>query len=83
MFVQWVQCSVVFVCGWAINVVRGLPPVNMVAAIGGVLYATGNVASVPLVSEMGSGLVFIIFLPTITWGYYFSISQKFKNHFSP
>ncbi|KAL3097083.1 hypothetical protein niasHS_002799 [Heterodera schachtii] len=62
LFVQWVQCAVVFMAGLIINIARGLPPFNLIAAIGGFLYATGNVASVPIVSEMGIGL------GMLTWG---------------
>jgi hypothetical protein len=43
VFVQWVQCSVVFMSGFIINIVRGLPKFNLIASIGGFLYATGNV----------------------------------------
>ncbi|KAL3097084.1 hypothetical protein niasHS_002800 [Heterodera schachtii] len=56
LFVQWVQCAVVFMAGLIINIARGLPPFNLIAAIGGFLYATGNVASVPIIAEMGIGL---------------------------
>lgn len=45
VFVQWVQCSVVFMAGFVINIVRGLPPFNLVASIGGFLYATGTILS--------------------------------------
>ena len=41
VFVQWIQCSIVFMFGLVINVIRGLPTFNLVAAIGGFLYATG------------------------------------------
>uniref|UniRef100_A0A914N4E6 Transmembrane protein 144 n=1 Tax=Meloidogyne incognita TaxID=6306 RepID=A0A914N4E6_MELIC len=60
VFVQWIQCSVVFMFGLIINVIRGLPQFNLIASIGGFLYATGNVASVPIVAEMGIGLGMLI-----------------------
>ncbi|RCN40923.1 hypothetical protein ANCCAN_13148 [Ancylostoma caninum] len=41
-FVQWVECSVVLVVGFIINIIRGFPQFEWVAAIGGVLYATGT-----------------------------------------
>ncbi|RCN26952.1 hypothetical protein ANCCAN_27320 [Ancylostoma caninum] len=41
-FVQWVECSVVLVVGFIINIIRGFPQFEWVAAIGGVLYATGR-----------------------------------------
>ncbi|KHN82101.1 Transmembrane protein [Toxocara canis] len=59
-FVQWVQCAVVFVVGFFINFARGFPPFNPVATVGGVLFATGNVASVPLVNGLGIGLGMLI-----------------------
>jgi len=59
-FVQWVQCAVVFLFGFVINVVRGSPPFNIIACIGGFLYATGNIGSVPIVSEMGIGVGMLV-----------------------
>ncbi|KAK5976969.1 hypothetical protein GCK32_021231 [Trichostrongylus colubriformis] len=41
-FVQWVECSVVLVAGFFINVIRGFPQFEWIAAIGGILYATGK-----------------------------------------
>src|SRR4051812_9105156 len=55
-FVQWVQCSVVFLFGFVINAIRRCPPFNLIACVGGFLYATGNIGSVPIVSEMGIGV---------------------------
>lgn len=43
-FVQWVECSVVLVVGFIINIIRGFPQFEWVAAIGGVLYATGKLS---------------------------------------
>nr|CAD2203710.1 unnamed protein product [Meloidogyne enterolobii] len=60
VFVQWIQCSVVFMFGLIINVIRGLPQFNLIASIGEFLYATGNVALVPIVAEMGIGLGMLI-----------------------
>jgi hypothetical protein len=74
-FVQFVECAAVFVFGFVINVIRGLPKFNLIASIGGVLYATGifpplnkmitsfpgNCASVPIIkSELGVGLGMLI-----------------------
>src|SRR4051794_27843915 len=55
-FVQWIQCAVVFMFGFVINVVRHCPQFNLIACVGGFLYATGNIGSVPIVSEMGIGV---------------------------
>ncbi|KAI6216464.1 hypothetical protein M3Y99_01821600 [Aphelenchoides fujianensis] len=60
-FVQFVECAAVFVFGFVVNVVRRLPKFNLIAALGGVLYATGNCASVPIIqSELGVGLGMLI-----------------------
>uniref|UniRef100_A0A158P7F8 UNC93-like protein n=1 Tax=Angiostrongylus cantonensis TaxID=6313 RepID=A0A158P7F8_ANGCA len=59
-FVQWVQCSVVSLVGFFINVIRGFPPFQWIAAISGLLYATGNVFSVPAVNGLGMGIAFLI-----------------------
>ncbi|VDM39023.1 unnamed protein product [Toxocara canis] len=54
-FVQWVECSVVFVIGFGVNVVRNFPPFQPIAIIGGLLFTTGNVAAVPLINGLGMG----------------------------
>ncbi|KJH48070.1 hypothetical protein DICVIV_05823 [Dictyocaulus viviparus] len=59
-FVQWVECSVVLVVGFIINAIRGFPSFEWIAAIGGVLYAIGNVFSVPAVNGLGMGIAFLI-----------------------
>nr|CAD2192039.1 unnamed protein product [Meloidogyne enterolobii]CAD2203711.1 unnamed protein product [Meloidogyne enterolobii] len=87
VFVQWIQCSVVFMFGLIINVIRGLPQFNLIASIGEFLYATGNVALVPIVAEMGIGLGMLIWgsvqpyvqsnlvLPSIAYGILWSIGM--------
>ncbi|XGW26024.1 hypothetical protein V3C99_006992 [Haemonchus contortus] len=59
-FVQWVECSVVLVVGFFINIIRGFPQFQWIAAIGGVLYATGNVFCVPVVNGLGMGIGFLV-----------------------
>ncbi|KAE9415000.1 hypothetical protein Angca_009899, partial [Angiostrongylus cantonensis] len=59
-FVQWVQCSVVLVIGFIINVIRGFPPFQWIAAIGGALFAIGNVLVVPVVNGLGMAIGFLI-----------------------
>uniref|UniRef100_A0A0M3IG28 Chromate transporter n=1 Tax=Ascaris lumbricoides TaxID=6252 RepID=A0A0M3IG28_ASCLU len=41
-FVQWVECSMVFVVGYLINIVRNFPPFQPIAIIGGLLFTTGK-----------------------------------------
>lgn len=59
-YVQWIQCTVIFVVGFVINCVRGFPTINPIAMIGGFLFATGNIASVPIVSCLGIGVGMLI-----------------------
>uniref|UniRef100_A0A7E4VZK1 Transmembrane protein 144 n=1 Tax=Panagrellus redivivus TaxID=6233 RepID=A0A7E4VZK1_PANRE len=59
-FVQWVQCAVVFLFGVGIQIAQGMPKVNLLASVGGILYATGNVCSVPIVKGIGIGLGMLI-----------------------
>lgn len=57
---QWIECAVVFLFGMVINLVRDFPKFNWVAAIGGILYATGNIFSVPIVQGIGIGTGMLI-----------------------
>ncbi|KAI6194572.1 hypothetical protein M3Y96_01139100 [Aphelenchoides besseyi] len=60
-FVQFVECAAVFVYGVVINVIRKTSQFNLIAAIGGALYATGNCASIPIIqSELGVGLGMLV-----------------------
>ncbi|VDM59406.1 unnamed protein product [Angiostrongylus costaricensis] len=59
-FVQWVQCSVVLVIGFVVNVIQGFPPFQWIAATGGALFAIGNVLAVPVVNGLGMAIAFLI-----------------------
>ncbi|VDK19947.1 unnamed protein product [Anisakis simplex] len=67
-FVQWVECSVVFLFGYVINVVRNFPPFQPIAIIGGFLFATGNVAAVPLINGLGMAPGMLIWGSTMVIG---------------
>ncbi|VDM19237.1 unnamed protein product [Wuchereria bancrofti] len=60
LYVQWVQCAVVFVLGFVINIVRGFPAFNPIAMVGGFLFATGNIASVPIINHLGIGVAMLV-----------------------
>ncbi|PAV56002.1 hypothetical protein WR25_14364 isoform B [Diploscapter pachys] len=71
LFVQWVECSIVFLAGFLINCIRGFPEFQWIAAIGGALYATGNVFSVPIIKGLGMGLGFLLWSSVqviVGWG---------------
>ncbi|CAD6191973.1 unnamed protein product [Caenorhabditis auriculariae] len=59
-FVQWIECGVVFIVGSIIYCIRDFPTFEPIACIGGLLYATGNVFSVPIVQGIGMGIGFLI-----------------------
>ncbi|VIO93159.1 T-cell receptor beta chain ANA 11, putative [Brugia malayi] len=60
LYVQWIQCAVVFVLGFVINIVRGFPAFNPIAMVGGFLFATGNIASVPIINHLGIGVAMLV-----------------------
>lgn len=70
-FVQWIECGVVFIIGCIFYVARGFPKFEPIACIGGFLYATGNVFSVPIVEGIGMGVGFLIWTSLqiiVGWG---------------
>ncbi|CAB3409521.1 unnamed protein product [Caenorhabditis bovis] len=70
-FVQWIECGVVFIVGCIFYAARGFPTFEPVACIGGFLYATGNVFSVPIVEGIGMGIGFLIWTSLqiiVGWG---------------
>ncbi|CAI2350119.1 unnamed protein product [Caenorhabditis sp. 36 PRJEB53466] len=70
-FVQWIECSVVFTVGCVFYAARGFPDFEPIACIGGLLYATGNVFSVPIVEGIGMGVGFLIWTSLqiiVGWG---------------
>ncbi|CAP24365.1 Protein CBG03472 [Caenorhabditis briggsae] len=70
-FVQWIECGVIFIVGCIFYVARGFPKFEPIACIGGFLYATGNVFSVPIVEGIGMGVGFLIWTSLqiiVGWG---------------
>ncbi|EGT50732.1 hypothetical protein CAEBREN_30407 [Caenorhabditis brenneri] len=70
-FVQWIECGVVFIVGCIFYAARGFPKFQPIACIGGFLYATGNVFSVPIVEGIGMGVGFLIWTSLqiiVGWG---------------
>uniref|UniRef100_A0A914WDJ4 Transmembrane protein 144 n=1 Tax=Plectus sambesii TaxID=2011161 RepID=A0A914WDJ4_9BILA len=60
IFVQWVQSAAIFVCGFIINFIRSQPRFEPLAALGGLIFATGNLAPIPLISQFGVGLTILL-----------------------
>eukprot|EP01100_Stratorugosa_tubuloviscum_P014902 TRINITY_DN824_c0_g1_i2.p1 TRINITY_DN824_c0_g1~~TRINITY_DN824_c0_g1_i2.p1 ORF type:complete len:364 (+),score=164.25 TRINITY_DN824_c0_g1_i2:43-1092(+) len=56
LFFQWIMCAGVWITGFILNLARGSPPFQPLAVVGGVLWATGNVMSVPIIRLIGFSL---------------------------
>jgi len=60
LFFQWVFCSAVFFCGFIVYVTREFPPFEPLAILGGFLWCTGNILSVPIIKCIGLSLGMLI-----------------------
>uniref|UniRef100_A0A914XHT0 Transmembrane protein 144 n=1 Tax=Plectus sambesii TaxID=2011161 RepID=A0A914XHT0_9BILA len=58
-FVQWIQSATIFVCGMIVNFVLEHPKFEPMAALGGLIFATSNITSIPLVNKFGAGLAIL------------------------
>jgi glucose uptake protein GlcU len=56
LFFQWVLCSAIFFCGFIVYVTRGYPTFEPLAILGGFLWCTGNVMTVPIIKCIGLSL---------------------------
>ena len=63
MFFQWILCTGIWLTGLVVNGIQGWPRFEPIAMIGGVLWCTGNLLTVPIIKLIGLGLGLLI------WGY--------------
>jgi glucose uptake protein GlcU len=56
MFFQWIMCSAIWMVGLIVQISRGSPRFEPFAMLGGALWCTGNMASVPVIQLIGLGL---------------------------
>jgi hypothetical protein len=63
MFFQWILCTGIWLTGLVVNGIQGWPRFEPIAMIGGVLWCTGNLLTVPIIKMIGLGLGLLI------WGY--------------
>jgi len=61
-FFQWVLCLGVFITGLIVEAIQRFPPVNLPALLGGGLWTTGNLMTVPIIQKIGIGM------GTLLWG---------------
>ncbi|XP_074505254.1 transmembrane protein 144b isoform X1 [Sebastes fasciatus] len=62
MFFQWVYCASIWVVSMGGDLILQSPKFYPFAMLGGVIWATGNIAAVPIVKAIGLGL------GTLIWG---------------
>jgi hypothetical protein len=55
MFFQWIYCASVWITGFVVNIVKGFPVFHPLAMLGGFLWCTGNVLTVPILKTIGLG----------------------------
>eukprot|EP01121_Diplochlamys_sp_Union-15-3_P009670 TRINITY_DN263_c0_g1_i3.p1 TRINITY_DN263_c0_g1~~TRINITY_DN263_c0_g1_i3.p1 ORF type:complete len:357 (-),score=56.49 TRINITY_DN263_c0_g1_i3:31-1017(-) len=56
VFFQWILCSAIWVCGFIVNFIRGFPPFEPLALLGGVFWCSGNMLTVPIIKLIGLSL---------------------------
>lgn len=56
IFFQWILCSAIWTCGFVILIIRQFPPFQPFAMLGGFLWCTGNMLTVPIIHLIGLGL---------------------------
>ncbi len=56
VFFSWVLCSGIFFVGIVVNFVEGFPPFEPWAMLGGAIWCTGNLMSVPTIKLIGLSL---------------------------
>ncbi|ELR13173.1 transmembrane protein 144 family protein [Acanthamoeba castellanii str. Neff] len=56
MFFQWILCTGIWLTGLVVNGIQGWPTFEPIAMIGGVLWCTGNLLTVPIIKMIGLGL---------------------------
>uniref|UniRef100_UPI00358E0494 transmembrane protein 144 isoform X3 n=1 Tax=Myxine glutinosa TaxID=7769 RepID=UPI00358E0494 len=60
IFFQWVLCAAIWTVSLVLNIVRNNPQFWPLAMFGGFLWATGNIAVVPILKTIGLGLGLLI-----------------------
>jgi len=56
IYFQWILCSAIWFTGFVVNCFRQFPPFQPFAMLGGALWCTGNMLTVPIIKLVGMGL---------------------------
>ncbi|KAM5159340.1 transmembrane protein 144 isoform 2-T2 [Callospermophilus lateralis] len=75
MFLQWVLCAAIWLVALVVNLILRCPKFWPFAMLGGCIWATGNIAVVPIIKTIGLGLGILI------WGSFNAITGWASSRF--
>ncbi|XP_006867981.1 PREDICTED: transmembrane protein 144 [Chrysochloris asiatica] len=75
MFLQWVLCAAIWLVALAANLILHCPKFWPFAMLGGCIWATGNIAVVPIIKTIGLGLGILI------WGSFNALTGWASSRF--
>ncbi|XP_023579467.1 transmembrane protein 144 isoform X2 [Octodon degus] len=75
MFLQWVLCAAIWIVALVVNLILHCPRFWPFAMLGGCIWATGNVAVVPIIKTIGLGLGILI------WGSFNALTGWASSRF--
>ncbi|XP_004708792.1 transmembrane protein 144 [Echinops telfairi] len=75
MFLQWVLCAAIWLVALLANLILHCPKFWPLAMLGGSIWATGNIAVVPIIKTIGLGLGILI------WGSFSSLTGWASSRF--
>nr|XP_044622980.1 transmembrane protein 144 isoform X2 [Equus asinus] len=75
MFLQWVLCAAIWLVALVVNLILRCPKFWPFAMVGGCIWATGNIAAVPIIKTIGLGLGILI------WGSFNALTGWASSRF--
>ncbi|XP_050014791.1 transmembrane protein 144 [Alexandromys fortis] len=75
MFLQWVLCAAIWLVALVVNLILRCPKFWPFAMLGGCIWATGNIAVVPIIKTIGLGLGILI------WGSFNTLTGWASSRF--
>jgi len=60
VFFQWILCVTIWMAGLIVNCIRHFPPFQPIAMLGGFLWCTGNMLTVPIIKCIGLSLGMLV-----------------------